>query len=127
MGDPTRTPEQIGADAARKTVDDVRRAFSDDGVDLKFLARRLHELADFKGEKPFSYEGELFYSKALDHPDVQIKAIHEINLMLGLHAPSKAEVSGPGGSPIQFSDLERANRLRLLIETAAKRAAEAKA
>ncbi len=127
MADERQAPDKVVDEVARRTVVDVRQAFDDAGATLAFRVRRLKELSEFKGEKPFSYEGEIFYSKALDFPDVQLKAIHEMNLMDGSHAPTKAEVSGPGGSPIQFSDLERANRLRLLIETAAKRAAEAKA
>lgn len=127
MGDSQRTPEQVIDETARRTSAAVRKEFDDAGAGLAFRVRRLKELAEFTGEKPFSYEGEIVYSKALDFPDVQIRAIHEMNLMDGSHAPSKAEISGPGGAPIAFSDLERANRLRLLIETAAKRAAEAKA
>lgn len=116
-----------GHQANATIADRVRKALEDEGGTIEFRARRLKELSEFKGKKPFSYEGGLFYSDPLDFPDVQIKAIHEMNLMDGSHAPAKAEISGPGGSAIQFSDLERANRLRLLIETAAKRAAEAKA
>jgi hypothetical protein len=106
-------------------MEQVRKAFDDEGAGLTFRVRRLKELAEFKGEKPFSYEGDISYSKALDFPDVQVRAIHEMNLMDGSHAPAKAEISGPGGSAIQFSDLERANRLRYLIECAKKRATEA--
>lgn len=118
MANKPMTPEEVGAEAARRTLGQVRRSLDDVGATLEFRARRLKELAEFTGEKPFSYEGEIFYSKALDFPDVQIKAIHEMNLMDGSHAPAKAELSGPGGSAIQFSDLERANRLRFLIEKA---------
>lgn len=126
MADKPMSPEEMGVEAARRTTEQVRKEFEDAGAGLKYRVRRLKELAEFTGAKPFSYEGEIVYSKALDFPDVQLKAIHEMNLMDGSHAPAKAELSGPGGGAIQFSDLERANRLRLLIETAAKRAAEAK-
>ncbi len=125
MADEPRTQEQRGTDAASRSVERIRSAFEDIGAGLKFRAQRLKELAEFQGEKPFSYEGDIFYSKALDFPDVQIKAIHEMNLMDGSHAPAKAEISGPGGKPIQFSDLERANRLRYLIEKATKAQAAA--
>lgn len=125
MADKPMTPEECGAEAARRTIAQVRKSFEDAGAGLDFRVRRLKELAEFKGKKPFSYEGEIFLSEPLDFPDVQLKAIHEMNLMDGSHAPAKAELSGPGGSAIQFSDLERANRLRYLIEKAKGLAAEA--
>lgn len=124
MGDIPNASE-TGLQASANAFARIRKMFEDIGAGIGFRARRLKELAEFTGEKPFSYEGEIFYSKPLDFPDVQIKAIHEMNLMDGSHAPAKAEVSGPDGKPIQFSDLERANRLRYLIETATKRAKEA--
>lgn len=116
---------QMGARAAESVISQIRQAFDDVGATLEFRARCLMELAQFKGCKAFSYEGEIIYSKPLDFPDVQIRAIHEMNLMDGSHAPSKQEISGPSGGVIQFSDLERANRLRYLIEKAKALQAEA--
>lgn len=109
---------QMGAQAAESVIAQIRKAFDDVGATLEFRVRCLKELAEFKGCKAFSYEGSIIYSKPLDFPDVQLKAIHEMNLMDGSHAPSKQEISGPSGGVIQFSDLERANRLRFLIEKA---------
>jgi hypothetical protein len=114
-----------GERAAENVMSAIRQAFDDIGATLEFRARALMALATFKGCKAFSYEGEVIYSKALDFPDVQIRAIHEMNLMCGYHAPTKQEISGPSGGVIQFSDLERANRLRYLIEKAKARQAEA--
>ncbi len=116
---------QMGARAAENVIAQIRQAFDDVGATLEFRVRCLKELAEFKGCKAFSYDGTIIYSKPLDFPDVQLRAIHEINLMCGHYAPAKQELSGPGGSPIAFSDLERANRLRYLIECAKKRASEA--
>lgn len=116
---------QMGARAAENVIAQIRQAFDDVGATLEFRARCLKELAEFKGCKAFSYEGEIIYSKPLDFPDVQIRAIHEINLMTGCHAPSKQEISGPNGGAVQFSSLERANRLRYLIEKAKALQAEA--
>lgn len=112
---------QMGARAAESVIAQIRQAFDDVGATLEFRVRCLMALATFKGCKAFSYEGEIIYSKPLDFPDVQIRAIHEMNLMDGSHAPSKQEISGPSGGVIQFSDLERANRLRYLIEKAMER------
>lgn len=125
MADKPMSPEEMGVEAARRTIDQVRKALEDAGATLEFRVRRLKELAEYKGKKPFSYEGRIVYSKALDFPDVQLKAIHEMNLMDGSHAPAKAEFSGPGGGAIRFSNLERANRLRYLIEKAQGIVAEA--
>lgn len=116
---------ETGFQAAENAFARIRKMFEDVGATIEFRARRLKELAEFTGEKPFSYEGEIVYSKPLDFPDVQLRAIHEINLMCGHFAPTKQEISGPSGGVIQFSDLERANRLRYLIEKAKALHAEA--
>lgn len=114
-----------GERAAENVMSAIRQAFDDIGATLEFRVRCLKELAEFKGCKAFSYDGTIIYSKPLDFPDIQLRAIHEMNLMCGYYAPAKAELSGPGGSPIAFSDLERANRLRYLIEKAKALQAEA--
>lgn len=116
---------QMGARAAEIVIAEIRRAFDDVGATLEFRVRCLKELAEFKGCKAFSYDGTIIYSKPLDFPDVQLRAIHEINLMCGHFAPTKQEISGPSGGVIQFSSLERANRLRYLIEKAKALHAEA--
>lgn len=124
MGDIPNASE-TGLLAAANAYAQIRQAFDDVGATLEFRVRCLMELATFKAEKPFSYEGKIIYSKPLDVPDIQLRAIHEINLMCGYHAPTKQEISGPSGGVIQFSDLERANRLRYLIEKAKALQAEA--
>jgi hypothetical protein len=116
---------ETGLQAAENAFARIRKMFENAGATIEFRARRLKELAEFKGKKPFSYEGSVVYSEPLDFPDVQIRAIHEINLMTGHHAPAKQEISGPGGGAVQFSSLERANRLRYLIEKAKTLQAEA--
>jgi len=116
---------KTGAQAAESVIAQIRQAFDDVGATLEFRVRCLMELATFKAEKPFSYEGKIIYSKPLDFPDVQLRAIHEMNLMDGSHAPSKQEICGPSGGAIQVSSLERANRLRHLIEKAKALSAKA--
>lgn len=59
-----------------------------------------------------------FLQQARDTPSAFLALIGKI-----LPSEVKAQHSGPGGAPIAFSDLERANRLRYLIEKAKQRAA----
>jgi phage terminase small subunit len=51
----------------------------------------------------------------------RIKAVCELNKMHGFHAPEKHELSGPGGSPIQLSDVERAAKIKAILAAAEHR------
>lgn len=119
MGPPYRVTPEMAADATRRTFELVHDLLEAAGASLSFRVKRLRELMEFKGRKPFANGGEIIYSESLDFPDVQLRAIHELNLMDGTYAPAKSEISYPDGRAIQFSDLERANRLRVLVKEVA--------
>ncbi len=119
MGPPYRVTPEMAADATRRTFEQVHELIENVGAGLSFRVKRLKDLMEFKGRKPFANGGEIIYSEPLDFPDVQLRAIHEMNLMDGTYAPARSEISYPADRPTNFSSLERANRLRALLKEAA--------
>ena len=57
--------------------------------------------------------------------DVRQRARQDAHKLRGDYPSDRLEVGGLGGGPIQFSDIERANRLRALIEAGVQRKADA--
>ncbi len=123
------TPEredEINRIATARTLAQVREEIEGAGAGLSYRIRRLKELAEFKAAKPFSYLGDVIYSDPLDFPDVQLKAIHELNLMDGAHAPVKSHVSGEDGGPVvtAFSPDDRKLLKDIAINLAKKKIEE---
>jgi hypothetical protein len=73
--------ETAGKEAAREIHKETEEALQRNNATPDFIIKNLMRLATYKGEKPFSFQGVLVYSKELDYPEVQRSATMDLAQM----------------------------------------------
>jgi hypothetical protein len=125
------TGEELIQDALKP----VYKAMDKNGLTLDYLVKKLkRELGatttdTFKAtKKEFNEDGvvvaqteEVIYSKPLVDWKTRQAARKDALAYLGVIVTERKELSGPGGGAIPFSDLERAAKLKRLIDVAVER------
>ena len=83
--------------AGKEAADEVKSEFQKLCIKKKagpgYIVDNLIRLSRFKAEKSFCYQGEIFYSELLDHPEVQLGALRILGEWQGLKPPDKQEVN----------------------------------
>jgi hypothetical protein len=128
---------KAGHEAAEDARNKTKEALDHENVDEIFVIKHLKRLSraktpkttyernslirDKEGKVIGFGEGYWTYSKPLNESSTQVKAIEILAEFLNMRSPGKFEFTGKDGGPIEcvnYTDLERANRLNYLIQKA---------
>lgn len=102
----------------RKGVYDI---INSSGITLEFLLKQLKKELNAKDTKFFQHEGEVIEIREVIDWSTRQKARIDAHKLRGDYPAEKQEITGAGGGPIEFSRLERANRIAAIAEAARKR------
>lgn len=90
LKDTEKAGAQAAAEARRKTLE----AIKDLEVGPRFVIENLKRLSQFKGQKPFCFQGHITYSDPLDDTGAQYSATALLAKLNNMEPPQDHQIEG---------------------------------